>query len=388
MRNEDEKVRPAPDARDPIRRARTRARGNQEPRGKLAERVASASPHSRSRARLSSQLPAMPRSAGNPNMSSKVDASGTSSMGDVHQWFKKGDTSWGQRKGAAEEMSEGALSIAGLGPEVSEQQVRDFFGRFYSTVSNVRLTRDASGKSKGSGTVTFRFAGERDKAVSELSGRELGGHTLNLSKLSARATETNSLLGQQTRPGQSGGAAAGRDMTDEEIHKALLRREALRANRDFNGADLLAKELRARGVLLDTRALTWRASDGRTGQIPSRPLGHGGRAQQQGGPLSAADAARTLRVQLDESFGTNMIKRILGPYNVEEVSGTRDGWANLTFADAASAATALSVAHYSPTGGKITLVSYEQHAASAAAAAAPHAGASGGGKPALNAGWT
>eukprot|EP00965_Chrysotila_dentata_P181908 6006350-Pleurochrysis_carterae.AAC.2 len=39
----------------------------------------------------------MPRSSGNPNMSSKVDASGSSSMGDVHQWFRSGDANWGQQ---------------------------------------------------------------------------------------------------------------------------------------------------------------------------------------------------------------------------------------------------------------------------------------------------
>ena len=61
---------------------------------------------------------AMPRSAGNPNMSSKIDASGSSSMGDVHQWFRSGDSTWGQRAQRAADTSAGKLRFAGLGPEV------------------------------------------------------------------------------------------------------------------------------------------------------------------------------------------------------------------------------------------------------------------------------
>ena len=39
----------------------------------------------------------MPRSAGNPNMSSGLDASGSSSMGDIFQSFQNGGSNWGKR---------------------------------------------------------------------------------------------------------------------------------------------------------------------------------------------------------------------------------------------------------------------------------------------------
>ena len=159
----------------------------------------------------------MPRSAGNPNMSSKVDASGSSSMSDVHQWFRGSDSSWGKKGENRDEKTEGALNFSGLGPEVTEEQVRTFFGKFYSTVTAVRLQLGGGGRSKGFGQVIFRFAGERDKAVRELNGRELAGHRLNLTK--SRPPE-------EKTPG--GAPAPTGPLSDTQIHAMLLQREARR----------------------------------------------------------------------------------------------------------------------------------------------------------------
>ena len=50
-----------------------------------------------------------PRSAGNPNMGSRIDASASSSMGDVFQMFSTGNASWGARITNEAERKEGAL---------------------------------------------------------------------------------------------------------------------------------------------------------------------------------------------------------------------------------------------------------------------------------------
>ena len=102
-------------------------------------------------------------------------ASPSDELSPLLQWFRGGDSSWGQKAAKAGERSTGRLRFSGIGPQVTEQQVRDFFGRFYSTVTEVTIFRSGS-RSTGSGLVVFRFAGERDKAVAELQGRELLGY--------------------------------------------------------------------------------------------------------------------------------------------------------------------------------------------------------------------
>jgi len=145
-------------------------------------------------------------------MSSQVDASGSSSMGDVHQMFHGCGAGWGLRKDKPGERSSARLRLAGLGPEVSEAQVKEFFSRFYSTVGEVHL-ETSQGKSRGCGFVVFRFGGERDKAVSELQGRALLGYPLALSKVSA--------VPDGSAKAGAGAAAAlpprGAPLTDEQI---------------------------------------------------------------------------------------------------------------------------------------------------------------------------
>ena len=64
---------------------------------------------------------------------------------------------------------------------------------------------------------------------------------------------------------------------------------------------------------------------------------------------------RTLVARLGESIGTNTLKKIFAPYGVEECTSTRDGYANVIFPDVASMTAAFKLAHYTPTGLKISL---------------------------------
>ena len=64
-------------------------------------------------------------------MGSRIDASASSSMGDVFQMFSTGNASWGARITNEAERKEGALRVGGLGPEVTEAAIQAFFGKFY-----------------------------------------------------------------------------------------------------------------------------------------------------------------------------------------------------------------------------------------------------------------
>ena len=191
-----------------------------------------------------------PRSAGNPNMGSRIDASASSSMGDVFQMFSTGNASWGARITNEAERKEGALRVGGLGPEVTEAAIQAFFGKFYRTVKAARKTTTSSA------VVTFGYAGERDRALLEMQGRELMGHSLQCHK----DRETDLLE-----------APVKKTLRDDEIHAMLVEREAARSRRDYPGADALADRLKQAGVLLDRTGGTWRAADGRTGLIPAAP---------------------------------------------------------------------------------------------------------------------
>ena len=78
-----------------------------------------------------------PRCAGNAATGSKVDASGSNSMGDVFQWFRPGDGTWGQRAQKAHEKVEGWLNVSGIPTGVGQDELKAHFQKFYSTVRQV-----------------------------------------------------------------------------------------------------------------------------------------------------------------------------------------------------------------------------------------------------------
>mmetsp|Transcript_49498 Transcript_49498/g.161011 ORF Transcript_49498/g.161011 Transcript_49498/m.161011 type:complete len:212 (-) Transcript_49498:657-1292(-) len=125
-----------------------------------------------------------PRSAGNPNMGGQIDASG-SHMGAVVQWFRSGGENFGKARETPGEKKAARLRVSGLGPEVTEADVKAYFSRYYSTVDDVRL------QPPGEAFVLFRFAGECDKALHEAHGRKLGGYTMSLSKSTIAAPADN-----------------------------------------------------------------------------------------------------------------------------------------------------------------------------------------------------
>jgi hypothetical protein len=123
----------------------------------------------------------MPKlSAGNHGHASKIDASGSSSMADVHMWFR-GTGSSDADAGNRPKQSAGWLKITGLAPEATTADVRALFERYYSTVNAVNLATSA-GRCKGHAEVSFRMSGERDRALIDLQGTMLLGTRLSLSK--------------------------------------------------------------------------------------------------------------------------------------------------------------------------------------------------------------
>jgi len=176
---------------------------------------------------------------------------------------------------------------------------------------------------------------------------------------------------------QIAGAKRGRGpISDSEIQRLLLERQKMRSQRDYRTADAYSAELKQHGVLLDNAAATWRAADGRTGYIPQGGVG-GVRGH---GVAAAEDDSKLMYVQLagQESMGTHTLKKILAPFNVEEVKPAAGGYAVVTFADAEAAARALALDHYSPVGVKLVVLTAAQYREAVFVPAPP---------PPLPAGW-
>ena len=328
-------------------------------------------------------------------MSSGLDASGSSSMGDIFQSFQNGGSNWGKRFEKQGARSVGRLTINGLGTDVTSAMVRAFLEPFYNTVQEVRLIPGRGG-GMGGASVSFGFAAERDKATSELNGRELHGCRISVTK--------------QADPVEPSAPQNRKRPLEDEIHDLLRQYQALRAHRDYRAADAILLDLKGRGVLVDPRSGTWRSDDGKTGMLPSLPApvqrsggkgggkGGGGKGGGKGGPAAALDPAEEarlvcVRMGTDSSYGTSTLTKIFEPYHLEVVHPPRDGYATMVFESAAGAAEVLSLAHYTPTGKRLALLAARQlreiHAqATAASAAAAAAAAAAARAPALPAGWS
>ena len=133
-------------------------------------------------------------------------------MGDVFQWFRPGDGTWGQRAHNAHEKVEGWLNVAGLPSGLSQDELKAHFKRFYSTVKQVKMIK------QGSAQVLFGFVAERDKALGEMQGQALKGCPLMLSKYSPAEPVQIAPMRKRGRGG----------ISDDEIQKFLLDREVRR----------------------------------------------------------------------------------------------------------------------------------------------------------------
>ena len=67
----------------------------------------------------------------------------------------------------------------------------------------------------------------------------------------------------------------GQPLSDYDISRMIDEREEARRVRDYQRADLLRDEFRARGVQVDDRAKSWSTSDGRRGVIGGGSAGYG-----------------------------------------------------------------------------------------------------------------
>ena len=325
----------------------------------------------------------MPRpSAGNAGISSKIDASGSSSVGDIYMWFLGGAS--GKAAADAQKKKEPAiLRVAGLSAETPASEVKAYFAKYYNNVKEATLS--------GGGRATVLFGthhGERDKALLELNHTEIGGHRITLSKPPVASLQQKTASRKRRADGS---------LTDESIHSILLEREQARRKKDYHAADACVAELKQYDVLIDQRAGVWRAADGRTGALPTKltPTSEGAHMSYGGGgaPVPTNDPTRQAYARLsgDDSLGTHTLKRILTPFSVDDIAmtRTRDGYALITFMDSHACSTALSLAHYGPTGKKIQLLTPQAYselmgggAAAAAASSSSYAAS-----PALPDGW-
>jgi RNA recognition motif-containing protein len=130
-------------------------------------------------------------------------------MGDVFQWFRPGDGTWGQRAQKAHEKVEGWLNVSGIPTGVGQDELKAHFQKFYSTVRQVKMLR------QGSAQVLFGYVAERDKAIGEMNGQPIKGCPLILSKHSPAEPV------QITSARKRGRGA----FSDDEIQKLLLERE-------------------------------------------------------------------------------------------------------------------------------------------------------------------
>eukprot|EP00966_Prymnesium_polylepis_P096648 2239325-Prymnesium_polylepis.1 len=161
-------------------------------------------------------------------------------MGDVFQWFRPGDGSWGQRAVKAHEKKEAWLNVGGLPTGVGNDELKKHFQAFYSTVKQVKFVK------AGQAQVLFGFMGERDKALVEMQGRPLKGCPLQLS----------SHVPQEAV--QIAGAKRGRGpIAESEIQRLLLERQTAKVQRNFRTADAYTAELKQHGVLIDGQEGTW-----------------------------------------------------------------------------------------------------------------------------------
>jgi len=282
-------------------------------------------------------------------MGGQIDASG-SHMGAVVQWFRSGGENFGKARETPGEKKAARLRVSGLGPEVTEADVKTYFLRYYSTVDDVRL------QPPGEAFVLFRFAGECDKALHEAHGRKLGGYTMSLSKSTIAAPADNA-QDKPRPPPRPPPYGAGQIIT------ALLRREAAAAARDWAAADALSEALARGGVEIDEQARTWRSEDGRSGVMPPGPAssgeggGEGEGVSEQALVLAPADESRALLVPLGAgdppAYGPAHLERIFARFHVESVEEVGGGYARVLFADGGMASTALSQFHYSPSGDTI-----------------------------------
>ena len=187
-------------------------------------------------------------------MATKVDASGSSSVGDIYMWFL-GTGGGASNKVATEKAGPALLRVGGLAAGTTGEDLHGLFGKYYNTVGTVSLIGSSSA------SVAFSNHAERDKAVIELNGTSLKGARLQLSKQQPQAAAGAAVARKRTRDGS---------LADETIHALLLEREAARRRRDYTSADALVTELKQAGVLIDSASGTWRAADGQPTDAPDR----------------------------------------------------------------------------------------------------------------------
>lgn len=93
--------------------------------------------------------------------------------------------------------------------EVSEADLREFFGS-YGEIDQCKLITDrATGKSRGFGFVKFKSSEEAANAVKEAQGRQLKGRALNV-KISEPREKSTGGFGGRSSGGRGDGGRGGR----------------------------------------------------------------------------------------------------------------------------------------------------------------------------------
>jgi len=150
------------------------------------------------------------------------------------------------------------LRVTGLAHHTSWKELKDHFTTLEPPVTPTFafvVGKLDVGK-LGSGCVKFKTEQAAESAIERLNGSELGGHQIEVVRVSAHELEQRQLASEQA---QAGGG--------ESIEELVMQREQLRHQKLFQEADAMQDRLRDMGVSMNSNK-TWKSTDGRSGPIP------------------------------------------------------------------------------------------------------------------------
>jgi RNA recognition motif-containing protein len=107
-------------------------------------------------------------------------------------------------------MSNNKLFVGNLSFSTGEDTLRSVFEEF-GTITSVSVISDRmTGQSRGFGFVEFSSAGEAQKAIESLDGRDIDGRTISVNVARERQAQPRSFGGDDRGGGGGGGGGGGK----------------------------------------------------------------------------------------------------------------------------------------------------------------------------------